>query len=202
MVRKIGCSKKLSSKSMFDVEFEVVLIVVLIVVAILLIVYLNRKFNSETFLVGKIKDEMKNENEHLHIDRHVHVINHVHEHTDDHGHTHENINTQENFTEHSNTNNNNNNNSGKTLNFFFANWCGYSRKYIENELPKLEMMLKDVGLASSFKKIDVETPEGRKEANIANVTGLPSMYYKHSNGKYEKINNNKDLNKLVNGLKA
>ena len=172
MVRKSGSSRSVSSnsKSLFDVDFEVVLIVVLIVVAIILICFINKKFNKESFIVSKIREHQR-----------------------------------EHFTEHSNSNENENansnanaNGSNKKLYLFYATWCGYSRKYLENELPQLTNMLIAANLSDKFLQRDVETPEGKEDASLAGVTGLPSVY-KFENGVFTKIDS-KNLQAMVDWL--
>ena len=163
MVRK----NKSMSKSLFDVDFEVVLIVVLIIVAILLICFINRKFNRENFLASKVREHMRNP--------HAHAP-HGHNHGHNHGHEH--------FTEH--------NNSDKHLYLFYATWCGHSKRFLENDLPKLESMLEEANMSDKFHSVDVETDQGREEANNAGVTGLPSVYY-FENGTFTKASSAKDL---------
>ena len=170
MVRKNIGSRKSLSKSEFDVDFEVVLIVVLIVVAILLICFINKKFKSENFLASKVR-------EHLRSERHGH------------GHAHVHGNGHEHFTEHSNSKPNSNGNSERHLYLFYATWCGFSRKFLEEELPELERVLEENGVRDRFHSMDVETETGREHANLAGVTGLPSVYVLE-NDVYTKVDDN------------
>ena len=169
MVRK----NKSLSKSVFDVDFEVVLIIVLIIVAILLICFINKKFNKETFLSSQIREHLKGN-----IKEHAHVPEH--------------------FTEHSDSEEPEDT-GGKHLYLFYATWCGHSRKFLENELPKLESMLEEANLSDKFHSLDVETPEGKEQANNAGVTGLPTVYY-HENGQFTKAESSKDLEAHLNWL--
>ena len=165
MVRKNSSLSK--SKSAFDVDFEVVLIIVLIIVAILLICFINKKFNRESFLSAQIREHLKSQ------------------------HNKEHALVPEHFTEHSDSEEPEDT-GGKHLYLFYATWCGHSRRYLENELPKLESMLEEANLSDKFHSLDVETPEGKEQANNAGVTGLPSVYY-HENGKFTKAESSKDL---------
>ena len=177
MVRKTGGSKKSLSKSMFDVDFEVVLIIVLIVVAIVLVCFINRKFNKESFISSAVREHMRNGRGHSHHASHGH----------NHGHGHEHFSEGENGA--SNGNGNGNENSSRHLYLFYATWCGHSRRFLENELPELEAQLDEQNLRDNFHSVDVETPDGRTQANSAGVTGLPSVY-RFENGVFTKVSNN------------
>ena len=142
-----------SLSSLLNVDFEVVLIITLIVVAILLVVFFNRKFSKEQFLMRKIKAAKKME----------HFSNSEPE--------HENMPNVSPETK---------------VYFFYATWCGYSNKYLDEKYPDLKSKLKSNNLENRFVDCDVETNEGKELASAAGVTGLPS-FYQYENGEYTKM---------------
>jgi thiol-disulfide isomerase/thioredoxin len=143
-----------SLSSLLNVDFEVVLIITLIVVAILLVVFFNRKFSKEQFLMRKIRAAKRME--------------------------HFQSNSE---PEHQNMPNV----SPETkVYFFYATWCGYSKKYLDDKYPDLKNKLKSNNLENRFVDCDVETNEGKELASAAGVTGLPS-FYQYENGEYTKM---------------
>ena len=71
----------------------------------------------------------------------------------------------------------------KQLHFFYADWCGYSTKYIEDYLPDLEKKLgNDI---DKLQKYNVDDDESKAQATLAGVTKLPS-FYTFTNGKYDE----------------
>ena len=144
---------KSSIASLLNVDFEVVLIIVLIVVAIMLVLFLNRKFSRERFLVNKLKEARE--------------------------------------MEHFNSENNSdsevpNATPSTKVYFFYARWCGYSVKYLDDLYDDLKLQLKSNNLEDRFVDCDVETSEGKKHADSAGVTGLPS-FYTFKDGQFTKM---------------
>lgn len=147
---------KSSIASLLNVDFEVVLIIVLIVVAIMLVLFLNRKFSRERFLVNKLKEARD----------------------------------MEHFNSQTNSNSEVPNATPSTkVYFFYANWCGYSVKYLDDRndgYDDLKPQLQSNNLVDRFVDCDVETPEGKKHADKAGVTGLPS-FYTFKDGEFTKM---------------
>jgi hypothetical protein len=70
--------------------------------------------------------------------------------------------------------------------FFYANWCGYSTQYLKNTYPDLQEKLTSNALGDRFVDCDIETQPGKKYAQEARVTGLPS-FYTYKDGTYTKM---------------
>ena len=132
--------------SYFDVDFEVILIIVLIVVAILLVLFLNRTFSKERFLLRNAQrmETFQNENTIPTVSPATKVY------------------------------------------FFYANWCGYSTRYLSNTYPDLQKKLTSNALNDRFVDCDVDNQPGKKYAQEAGVTGLPS-FYTYKDGTYTKM---------------
>ena len=88
----------------------------------------------------------------------------------------------------------------KELHFFYADWCGYSTKYIEaesNGLAALKDALKDaledtpMNVSDVLKDYNVDRGEGKKHAKTSGVTKLPT-FYTFTNGKYDTVQQFKD----------
>jgi thiol-disulfide isomerase/thioredoxin len=159
MARK---SAKNTLTTFFDVDFEVILIIVFIVVAILLVLFLNRPFSRESFLLRKAQrmENFQNENNNIPM---VSPVTKVY--------------------------------------FFYANWCGYSTQYLKNKYPDLQNKLESNGLRDRFVDCDIEIQHGKKYAQEAGVTGLPS-FYMHQDGIYTKMTftNGIDNDKIIEWL--
>ena len=81
------------------------------------------------------------------------------------------------------------NQQSKQVHFFYANWCGYSRNYLNdptNGIEQLRKMINSNNLVGSLVEHDVDSDTGRAVADIANVSKLPS-FYKVENGSYTQF---------------
>jgi hypothetical protein len=85
--------------------------------------------------------------------------------------------------------------------FFYANWCGYSTQYLNNKYPDLQNKLESNDLGDRFVDCDIELQHGKKYAQEAGVTGLPS-FYMHQDGIYTKMTftNGIDNDKIIEWL--
>lgn len=158
-----------SLSSLLNVDFEVILIITLIVVAILLVVFFNRKFSNEQFLMRKIREAKRMENFKSNSEP-----------------EHENMPSVSPETK---------------IYFFYATWCGHSKKYLDEKYPDLKIKLESNNLGNRFVDCDVETDKGEEFAKAAGVTGLPS-FYQYKNGEYTKMsfNNGIDNDQIIDWL--
>jgi thiol:disulfide interchange protein len=87
--------------------------------------------------------------------------------------------------------------------FFYAKWCGYSTKYLDNHYEDLKSKLMLNNLEDRFVDCDVETDKGKELSNRAGVTGLPS-FYTLQDGEYTKMNfsNGIDNDQIIEWLNA
>ena len=70
----------------------------------------------------------------------------------------------------------------KELHFFYADWCGYSTKYIKNYLHDLKTKLG--ANSGKLKEYNVDNDDVKEKATAAGVTKLPT-FYTFTNGKYD-----------------
>lgn len=91
----------------------------------------------------------------------------------------------------------------KQIHFFYAEWCGYSKKYLEdteNGIANLRQMITNNKLIGRLLEHDVEKTSGQDAAKAANVEKLPS-FYKYEKGKYTIFEGEIDNQKMIDWLK-
>ena len=188
--------RKSSTMNLLNIQFEAVLIIILILVAILMIIFLNRRLGNGRLQLnnGRLQQpngRLQQPNGRLQQPNGRLQLNNAN-----------NANNVNNVNNVNNFNNANNgaeellesfNNNESHAHVFYANWCGHSRKYLENHHDNLLAMLRERNLHNRFTHSDVETEAGRALANRAKVMFLPS-FYTEKNGEFTKFEFSNGIN--------